>query len=155
MLTINDDLQGSLNIPIDGKAINVIRTFPGKGTLVWGARTMDGNSQDWRYISVRRTMIMLEESIRIALEAYVFAPNDASTWTTVKAMIENFLNNVWKSGGLAGASPDDAYSVNVGLGSTMTPVDILDGNMNVTVLVAVVRPAEFIVLTFKQKMAES
>ena len=116
---------------------------------------MDGNSQDWRYISVRRTMIMIEQSIKNAAEAYVFEPNTASTWTNMKALITNFLTNVWQAGGLAGATAEDAFSVSVGLGSTMTSVDILDGIMRITVKVAVTRPAEFIVITFQQQMQQS
>lgn len=154
-VAISDVEQEDLNVPLDGKAVNAIRSFPGRGVLIWGARTLDGNSQDWRYINVRRTMIMLEQSIIAAAEAYVFAPNDASTWITVKSMIENFLSNQWKAGALAGARPQDAYDVSVGLGSTMTGDDILDGHMRVTVRVAVVRPAEFIVITFQQKMQTS
>lgn len=154
-VTISHDDQEDLNVPLYGKAVNAIRTFMGRGILVWGARTLDGNSQDWRYINVRRTMIMLEQSIKIACEAYVFAPNDASTWTTVSSMIENFLTNQWKAGALAGSSAAEAFQVQVGLGSTMTGNDILDGYMRVTVKVAVVHPAEFIVLTFQQKMQTS
>ena len=154
-VTISHDDQMDLNVPINGKAINAIRTFVGRGVLIWGARTLDGNSQDWRYISVRRTMIMLEQSIKNACESYVFAPNDSGTWLMVRNMIENFLNYQWTAGALAGSKPADAYDVNVGLGSTMTPVDILDGYMRVTVRVAVTRPAEFIVITFQQKMQTS
>ena len=154
-VVISNEEQKDLNVPLDGKAINAIRTFIGKGVLVWGARTLDGNSQDWRYINVRRTMIMLEQSIKAACEAYVFAENDDGTWLLVKTMIDNFLNNQWKAGALAGVKPEDAYDVSIGLGSTMTPVDILDGYMRVTVRVAVVRPAEFIVITFQQKMQTS
>ena len=154
-VNITDADQEDLNVPLDGKAINAIRTFPARGLVVWGARTLDGNSQDWRYISVRRTMIMLEQSIKIALQAYVFAPNNASTWVTVKSLIINFLSDFWKQGGLAGAKPEDAFSVAVGLGSTMTGEDILNGYMRLSVLVAVVRPAEFIVLTFQQQMQTS
>ncbi|MEO1020450.1 MAG: phage tail sheath C-terminal domain-containing protein [Pseudomonadota bacterium] len=154
-VTISHDEQEDLNVPLDGKAINAIRTFAGRGVLIWGARTLDGNSQDWRYVNVRRTMIMLEQSIKAAAEAYVFAPNDSGTWLMVRNMIENFLNNQWKAGALVGARPEDAYDVAVGLGSTMTAVDILDGYMRVTVRVAVVRPAEFIVITFQQKMQTS
>ena len=154
-VNINNEEQEDLNLPLSGKAINAIRTFPGKGILVWGARTLDGNSQDWRYISVRRTVIFIEQSIKYAAEPYVFAPNTASTWANVKALITNFLTNVWKSGALAGATPEDAFSVDIGLGVTMTPVDILDGFMNITVKVAVTRPAEFIVITFQQKMQQS
>ncbi len=147
--------QEDLNVPLSGKAVNAIRTFPGEGIKVWGARTMDGNSLDWRYINVRRTMIMLEESIRNAARAYVFDPNISNTWVSVKGMINNFLNGIWKRGGLAGAIPDDAFNVFVGLGETMTPEDILEGIMRVTVLVALVRPAEFIEITFQQQMQKS
>lgn len=147
--------QQRMNVPLNGRAVNAIRTFPGKGILVWGARTLDGNSQDWRYISVRRTMIMLEQSIKYAAEAYVFAPNNASTWVTVRNMLNNYLENKRKEGALVGAKPEDAYQVNVGLGSTMTADDILNGYMLVSVKVAVVRPAEFIVITFQQKMQTS
>lgn len=152
---ISSDDQMDLNVPLDGKAVNAIRTFPGRGVLIWGARTLDGNSQDWRYINVRRTIIMLEQSIKYATLAYVFEANAASTWVTVKNMITNFLINQWKAGALVGAKPEEAFSVDVGLGSTMTADDILNGFMNVTVKVALVRPAEFIVITFQQKMQTS
>jgi len=154
-VNISNDQQEDLNIPIGGKAVNAIRSFPGKGVLVWGARTLDGNSQDWRYISVRRTVIFIEQSIKYAAEPYVFEPNTASTWSNMKALLVNFLTNVWQSGALAGATAEDAFSVDVGLGSTMTPVDILDGYMRISVKIAVTRPAEFIVITFEQKMQQS
>ena len=155
-VSLSDKDQGRLNIDaITGKSVNVIRAFKGMGTMVWGARTLDGNSQDWRYINVRRTMIMIEQSVKLAAHAYVFEPNDANTWVTVKSAISNFLFNLWKQGALAGAVPDDAYQVLIGLGTTMTADDILDGYMNVTVLVAIVRPAEFIELTFQQQMQKS
>jgi len=73
----------------------------------------------------------------------------------VKAMIENYLNNLWKAGAMAGASSDQAYFVNVGLGTTMSAVDILEGRMNIEIGMAVVRPAEFIVLKFSHKLQES
>ncbi len=152
-VSISNDAQEDLNTPIDGKTVNAIRTFPGQGVLVWGARTLDGNSQDWRYINVRRTVIFIEQSIKYAIEAYVFASNTANTWNDIKAMVSNFLTNVWKQGGLAGASPSDAFTVDIGLGVTMTNTDILDGYMRMSVKVAISRPAEFIVLTFEQKMA--
>lgn len=147
--------QEDLNVTPQGKSINAIRPFVGEGTLVWGARTLDGNSLDWRYINVRRTMIMLEESIKLASKAYVFEPNVANTWVTIKSMIRNFLTGIWKRGGLAGAVPDDAFAVFCGLGETMTPDDILEGILRVTVLVAISRPAEFIEITFQQQMQKS
>ncbi|MFK7762649.1 MAG: phage tail sheath C-terminal domain-containing protein [Roseobacter sp.] len=155
MVNIDHAQQENLNVSTTGKSINAIRPFVGEGTLVWGARTLDGNSLDWRYINVRRTMIMIEESIRLAAKAYVFEPNTAQTWVTIRSMIENFLTSVWKAGGLAGAVPTDAFSVHVGLGETMTPVDILEGKLLITVLVAVSRPAEFIEITFQQQMQKS
>ena len=151
-ISITDEQQKKLNVDVmAGKSINVIRPFPGIGTLIWGARTLDGNSQDWRYINVRRTIIMIEQSIKLAVRAYVFEPNDNSTWITIKSMINNFLTNLWKQGALAGAAAEQAFDVQIGLGATMTPTDILDGVMKVTVKLAIVRPAEFIVLTFQQQ----
>jgi phage tail sheath protein FI len=149
---ITHDDQEELNVPLSGKSINAIRTFIGEGTLVCGARTLDGNSLDWRYINVRRTMIMLEESIKLASKAYVFEPNNANTWSTIKNMISNFLTDIWKRGGLAGSSPDDAFSIHVGLGETMTTEDVLEGILRITVLVAVTRPAGFTEITFQQQM---
>lgn len=154
-VNISHDEQEDLNVPLSGKSVNAIRTFTGEGIKVWGARTLDGNSLDWRYINVRRTMIMLQESVRNAARAYVFDLNEANTWVNVKSMISNFLNGIWKRGGLAGAVPEDAYSVHIGLGDTMTPEDILEGIMRITVLVAIVRPAEFIEITFQQQMQKS
>lgn len=154
-VSISAEQQEDLNVSAQGKSINAIRSFIGEGVLVWGARTLDGNSLDWRYINVRRTMIMLEESCRLAAKAMVFEPNTANTWVTIRSMIANFLTSVWKRGGLMGAVPEDAFAVQVGLGETMTPNDVLEGILRVTVLVAMVRPAEFIEITFQQQMPKS
>ena len=154
-VNINNDNQEDLNLPLNGKAVNAIRSFQGKGVLVWGARTLDGNSKDYRYISVRRTMTYLEQSIKFAAEAFVFSPNNSTTWSTLRATVINFLNNQWQSGLLAGQSPEDAFEVQIGLGSTMTPNDILDGVLKMTIKVAITRPAEFIVITFEQQQQKS
>jgi phage tail sheath protein FI len=155
-IKLDDKDQGELNVDaVSGKSINAFRFFNGQGVLVWGARTLDGNSQDWRYINVRRTMIMIEQSCQDALKAYVFDPNDSNTWVTIKSMLENFLTDLWKQGALAGATPNSAFSVQIGLGSTMTAQDILDGYMRVTILVAITHPAEFIVISIEQQMAKS
>ena len=152
---IDDRMQEELNMPMNGKAINAIRPFLGDGIKIWGGRTLDGNSQDWRYVNVRRTMLFLEESVKNAARPYVFEPNDAGTWINMKCMIESFLRNVWKRGGLAGASPEEAYEVHIGLGDTMSSEDILEGMLRISVLVAVTRPAEFIEITFQQQMQKS
>lgn len=152
---VDDDEQAYLNVPMTGKAVNVIRQFCGEGVKVWGARTLDGNSQDWRYINVRRAISFLEISVKNAARAYVSEPNDANTWSNMKGLIENFLCSVWKRGGLAGSIPEDAYEVHVGLGDTMTGDDIQEGILRMTVLVAVTHPAEFIEITFQQQMQKS
>lgn len=148
--------QENLNIDAtSGKSINAIRTFSGKGVMVWGARTLAGNDNEWRYVPVRRFYNFAEESIKKATEFVVFEPNDAKTWVRVKGMIENFLTNLWREGALAGAKPENAFFVKVGLGETMTAQDILEGIMNVEIGMAVVRPAEFIILKFSHKLQES
>lgn len=153
---ITHEEQQDLNVdPVAGKSINAIRPFTGKGILVWGARTLAGNDNEWRYVSVRRFFNMVEESTKKATERFVFEPNDANTWTKVKTMIENFLINQWRAGALAGATPDQAFFVNIGLGKTMTAQDVLEGYMIVEIGMAVVRPAEFIVLRFSHKMQEA
>ncbi|EGX99949.1 cytoplasmic fibril protein [Nitrospirillum viridazoti Y2] len=151
---LNDAQQGDYNVPLNGNAINILRAFVNRGTVVWGARTLDGNSNDYRYIQVRRTLIYIEQSIKIALQQFVFAANDGQTWITVTAMISNFLTGLWSQGGLLGDKASDAFSVQCGLGSTMTAQDILNGYMIVSVTLQMVHPAEFIELTFTQKMQD-
>lgn len=153
---VEDKEQENLNIDVNsGKSINIIRYFTGKGNLIWGARTLAGNDNEWRYISVRRFFNMVEESCKKSTSWAVFEPNDAGTWVKVKGMIDNFLTLQWRAGALQGAKPGDAFYVKVGLGETMTSLDILEGRMNVEIGMAVVRPAEFIILTFSHKLATS
>ncbi|MBE8726517.1 phage tail sheath C-terminal domain-containing protein [Flavobacterium hungaricum] len=155
-LKITNVDQDNLNVDtVAGKSINAIRSFTGKGTLVWGSRTLAGNDNEWRYVPVRRFFNMAEESIKKATEQFVFEPNDANTWIRVRAMIENFLILQWRAGALAGAKPEQAFYVRIGLGQTMSALDILEGRMIVEIGMAVVRPAEFIILRFSHKMQES
>lgn len=152
---VDNEQQEDMNVTSTGKSVNAIRTFTGRGTLVWGARTMAGNDNEWRYISVRRFFNFVEESIQKASEPFVFEPNDANTWVKLRAMIENFLNLQWRAGALTGAKPEQAFYVRVGLGQTMTAQDILEGRMIIEIGLAAVRPAEFIVLKFSHKMQEA
>ncbi len=153
---LSDAQQGNLNIDAtSGKSINIVRSFPGYGTSVWGARTLDGNDNEWRYINVRRFFMVVEESIKKSIHWAVFEPNTSATWVKVQAMIENYLFQKWRDGALAGAKPEQAYQVNVGLNKTMTSIDILEGRMIVEIKMAVARPAEFIVLRFEQMMQTS
>lgn len=156
VVAIDNNIQDDLNVDVNaGKSINAIRTFTGKGTLVWGARTLAGNDNEWRYISVRRFFIMVEESAKKATEPFVFEPNDANTWAKVRGMLENFLLVLWRQGALAGAKPEHAFFVKCGLGQTMTAQDILEGKLIVEIGMAAVRPAEFIILRFSHKLQES
>jgi uncharacterized protein len=153
---LTDEMQERLNVDDNaGKSINCIRFFTGKGNKIWGARTLAGNDNEWRYVPVRRFFNMVEESVKKATYPFVFEPNDANTWVRVRAMIENFLILQWRAGALQGDKPDKAFYVAVGLGVTMTALDILEGRMIVEIGMAVVRPAEFIILRFSHKLAEA
>ena len=100
---LDDDAAGrSTSTPTTGKSINAMRAFAGKGTLVWGARTLAGNDNEWRYVSVRRFFNMVEESVKKSTYWAVFEPNDANTWVKVRGMIENYLTQKWREGALAG-----------------------------------------------------
>lgn len=153
---LTDKEQDVLNIdPDNGLSINAIRSFAGRGpAIIWGARTLAGNDNEWRYVNVRRYFNMVEESIRKSTEWAVFEPNTAATWVRVKGMIENYLTLQWRNGALSGSKPEQAYFVKVGLGETMTSQDILEGRMNVEIGMAAVKPAEFIVLRFSHKLLQ-
>ena len=149
---VDNQSQDNLNNPVNGIVIDAIRDFPDRGQVVWGARTCDGNSPDYRYVQVRRTLIYIEQSVKAGLNGLVFAPNDSKTWVAVVSMVSNFLQNLWNQGGLMGATASEAFTVKCGLGSTMTGQDILNGYMIVNVTLQMIRPAEFIELSFNQQM---
>ena len=156
VIKLDNIRQDDLNVDATtGKSINAIRAFMGKGTLIWGARTLAGNDNEWRYIPVRRFFSVVEESVKKSTYWAVFEPNDANTWVKVRGMIENYLTQKWREGALAGATPKEAFFVKCGLGITMTAIDILEGRMNVEIGMAVVRPAEFIILKFSHKLQTS
>jgi phage tail sheath protein FI len=156
-IKITHEDQESLNVDaISGKSINAIRAFKGRGSaIVWGARTLAGNNVEWRYINVRRLFILIEQSIKNAAFSVVFNPNVPITWSIVKGTINNFLTNLWRQGALVGVTPGEAFSVACGLGETMSQDDINEGIMRIQVKAAASRPAEFIVVTFEQKMGEA
>ena len=155
-IEISESEQEGLNVDAaTGKSVNAIRLFEGRGILVWGARTLAGNDAESRYVPVQRFLIMVEESIKKALENFVFDPNTSATWDAVRAMIEHFLDEIWRAGGLQGSTADEAYFVRVGLGETMTQLDIVEGRMIIEMGLTVIRPAEFIILRIAQQMAVS
>ena len=116
----------ALNINTDfGKSINAIKFFTGMGFMVWGARTLAGNDNEWRYISVRRFFNMVEESVKKATMWAVFEPNDAGTWVKVKGMIDNFLTLQWRNGALQGTKME--FSEVSGLNIENQVVEYRDG----------------------------
>ncbi|NMT27091.1 phage tail sheath family protein [Serratia marcescens] len=144
-------IDDALNETLVKAGVNAIRAFSGQGLRVWGARTMSPTTQTaWRYVSVRRLFNTIERDARSALRTAVFEPNSPPTWERVRGALENYLNALWRQGALQGETPEQAYFVHIGLGTTMTPKDIADGKMIVKVGVAAVRPAEFIILQLTQ-----
>jgi phage tail sheath protein FI len=131
---------------LNGHGVNVIRSFPGAGIVVWGGRTAT-DDPDEKYVAVRRLLLFLEASIEQGLQWAAFEPNAELTWGEVRLAVEEFLNAVWRDGGLVGATPDEAYFVRAGLGDTMTQVEIDAGLLNVLVGVAPIRPSEFVTFT--------
>lgn len=154
---ISDQEQSDLNIHSTGKSINAIRTFSGKGNLVWGARTLSGKDKNeegkdnrWKYIQVRRYYDMIQYSLtKVFVENFIDEPNISSTWLHAKTTVENFLNRQWKDGALAGSTPEEAYHVEAAGDKTKPKT------MNVIVKIALVRPAEFIVLNFSHQLQQS
>ena len=152
---INNAGQESLNVSPDGKSINAVRSFTNQGTLIWGARTLDGNSKEWRYISVRRLFIKVESDVRRSTAFSVFEPNNAFTWLKIKTMLIAYLDELWSAGALNGSTAEEAYFVRVGLGETMDDRDILEGRLNISVGIAAVRPAEFVAMTITHVLREA
>ena len=138
---------------LNPKGVNLIRRFPGQGIRVWGARTA-GSDGTWKYINVRRLFIFLEESIKKNTDWVVFEENNKELWMRVQRIIEVFLREVWRSGGLAGSSPEEAFYVNIGR-DTMTQEEIDNGQLICIIGVAPVKPAEFIIFRITQNTASA
>lgn len=131
--------------------VNLIRSFPGRGIRVWGARTISSNGL-WKYLNVRRLFIYVEESIRANTNWVVFEPNSETLWGRVARTIEAFLATCWRDGALAGTSPEQAFFVECGL-TTMTQDDIDNGRLICQIGIAPVKPAEFVIFRITQKTA--
>ena len=133
---------------LNPKGVNLIRSFPGQGIRVWGARTASSDP-NWKYVNIRRLFIFIEESIKANTNWAVFEPNDQALWTRVQRTISVFLNNMWRNGSLAGASADEAFFVNIGR-NTMSQDDIDNGRLVCVIGVAPVKPAEFVIFRITQ-----
>ena len=133
--------------------VNLIRSFPGRGIRVWGARTISSNGL-WKYLNVRRLFIYVEESIRSNTNWVVFEPNGEQLWGRVRRTIETFLATCWRDGALAGTSPDQAFYVECGP-TTMTQDDIDNGRLICEIGIAPVKPAEFVIFRITQKTSSA
>ncbi len=131
--------------------VNLIRSFPGRGIRVWGARTISSNGL-WKYVNVRRLFIYIEESIRNNTNWVVFEPNSEALWGRVSRTIQSFLATCWRDGALAGSSPDQAFFVECGP-TTMTQDDVDNGRLICQIGIAPVKPAEFVIFRITQKTA--
>jgi phage tail sheath protein FI len=144
--TVSDTEQDQLN-PV---MVNVIRTVPGSGIVVWGARTI-GSDAEWRYIPVRRMAIFLRVSIYYGIQWAVFEPNDEPLWASLRLNIRAFMLTQFRAGAFQGAKPDDAFFVKCD-STTTTQQDIDNGVVNILVGFAPLKPAEFVVLKLSQKV---
>lgn len=131
--------------------INAIRTFPGYGILIWGARTTSDNVM-WQYVNVRRIFLYIERTVKQQMTAAVFEANNQKTWTSITLTVESFLREFWQGGGLMGTSAQEAFRVQCGVPQTMTMQDVEAGLLKVEIALAPVRPAEFVVFTITQQM---
>jgi uncharacterized protein len=133
--------------------INCIRSFPGRGIRVWGARTLSSDAS-WRYINVRRLFNFIEKSIQTGTQWIVFEPNDADLWARIKRDITAFLTNVWRTGALFGATPAQAFYVKCD--AETNPPSVRDaGQVVIEIGLAPVKPAEFVIFRISQWAAGS
>jgi uncharacterized protein len=159
----NEVIRGALDIELNitkaehdqlnPEGINCIRSFPGRGIRIWGARTLSSDPS-WRYINVRRLFNYLEKSILNGTQWVVFEPNDMDLWGRIRRTISSFLTRVWRDGALFGATPDEAFFVKCD--SETNPADVIDAGQVVCLIgVSPVKPAEFVVFKLSQFSAGS
>lgn len=140
-----------MGVGIAGKPVNAIRTVAGRGVMIWGARTLAGQANAWRYVAVRRFAIQLQASLQKAIAWVRCEPNHGPIWDLVRCQIGDYLLQKWQDGALMGASPDQAYVVRCGPDLTMTARDVREGRLIIDVGVAVLRPGEFTLLRLVQQ----
>lgn len=145
---LTDDDSGLLN-PL---GINVLRSFPVYGNVVWGARTLAGADllqSEWKYVNVRRLTDFIEESLFQSLKWVVFEPNEELTWSQIRLQVNTFLAGLFAGGAFQGDTPDQAFFVHVDA-TTTTATDIANGVVNIVVGFAPAKPAEFVILQIEQ-----
>lgn len=149
--------EANINTPrqqvLNPEGINALRFFPGRGSRVWGARTMSSDPE-WKYVNVRRFFLFLEHSLDLASQWAVFEPNGDLLWAKVARAIAEFLDGQWREGALLGTTPAQAYFVRCDR-TTMTQNDLDNGRLICLVGVAPVRPAEFVIFRIGQWTADA
>ncbi|NHB95193.1 phage tail sheath family protein [Photorhabdus stackebrandtii] len=132
----------------NGTSLNLVRSFPGKGTRIWGCRTLDNTpGSPWRYIQTRRLVSYIEAHMTQLGRAFVFEPNNAITWMKFKGQAYNWLRQLWLNGGLRGTQEDQAFEVLLGIDESMSEADLRAGKMIMKIRLALLIPAEFIELS--------
>lgn len=147
-VNLTDAENGMLN----PHGINCLRTFPGTGTVLWGARTLRGSDHlgdEYKYLPVRRLALHIEESLFRGTQWVVFEPNDEPLWAQIRLNLGAFMHNLFRQGAFQGTTARDAYFVKCDR-ETTTPNDVNAGQVNIVVGFAPVRPAEFVVLQIQQ-----
>ena len=148
---VEDGEQDVLN-PL---GVNCVRALPNFGSVIWGSRTLSTKANpEWRYVPVRRTAIMMEQSIYGGIQWAVFEPNNHLLWSALRANIGSFMDGLFRSGAFQGEKASDAYFVRCGLGDTMTQGDIDRGQVIVIVGFAPLKPAEFVIVRIQQKVGK-
>jgi phage tail sheath protein FI len=147
---MTDQRQGTLN----PKAINCLRSFPGIGTVVYGARTLVGSDdnkalEQWKYVPVRRITLFIEQTLYRNLGWVVFEPNDEPLWAAIRLSVEGFMLSLFSQGAFQGSTPSQAFQVKCDK-STTTQTDIDLGKVNIVVAFAPLKPAEFVIIKIAQ-----
>ena len=148
------DLQNGQFNPL---GINLLRTFPIYGNVIWGARTLDGADQqasEWKYVPVRRTALFIEESLSQGLKWVVFEPNDEPLWAQIRLNVGTFMHDRFRQGAFQGTTPREAYFVKCD-SETTTQSDIDRGIVNILVGFAPLKPAEFVVIRIQQMAGQT
>jgi phage tail sheath protein FI len=151
VLGLGEDYTDARQDLLNPNAVNVIRDFPQRGIMIWGARTLSSDPE-WRYVAVRRLASMIERSVTRGTQWVVFESNDKPLWARVRGSTEGFLFDLWKEGALQGSKPKDAFFVRVGLGETMIQSDIDAGRLNIVIGFAPLKPAEFTIVRITHQL---
>ncbi|HWC85626.1 MAG TPA: phage tail sheath C-terminal domain-containing protein [Solirubrobacteraceae bacterium] len=137
--------------------VNCLRSSPGAGITVWGARTRNGNDRladQWKYLPVRRTALFIEESLYRGTQWVVFEPNDAALWAAIRLNVGAFMSTLFRQGAFAGTTPREAFFVKCDA-ETTTPADVDNGIVNIVVGFAPLKPAEFVVIVLEQMAGQT